>query len=181
MLLGAQAPELVGHGPDIPDVTGPEAAVPLDFGISGREFRVVDAAYDPDPDRIGPPELYVWTRYRENPSSAPLRAALLAHPSTHWTIAAAMRPHAGVGLAQAHHTLSTAVLQATIAFHDDVNLTQWLLYANTAIWAGGGLTQGEGRVFTRDGRLVASSSVQSMIHPLDAAGGVDAPPSPSDL
>ncbi len=174
LLLDAGVPELVRHDADMPDVPGPEAAVPFDFRVSGREFRVVDAAYDPDPDRIGPPEIYVWTRYRDNPGSAALRAALLAQPTTHWTIAAAMRPHSGIGLAEAHVTLSTAVLQATVAFHEDVDLTQWLLYANSAVWAGRGLTQGEGHVFTGDGHLVASYSVQSMIRPLAWVGDADA-------
>jgi acyl-CoA thioesterase len=74
-----------------------------------------------------------------------------------------MRPHEGVSEAQAHVTLSTGILAATIAFHDEVDVSEWLLYANPAIYAGRGLVQGEGRVFARDGRLVASYSVQAMV------------------
>ncbi len=178
LLLDAGAPETVRHAADMPRVPGPEESVPIDFGVSGRELRVVDAAYDSDPDRVGPPEICVWTRYRDAPATAALRAALLAHPTTHWTIAAAMRPHAGVGLAAAHVSLSTAVMQSTVAFHDDdVDLTQWLLYTNTSPWAGRGLTHGEGHVFTRDERLVASYTVQSMIRPLvEAPGGAAGDP-----
>jgi hypothetical protein len=44
-----------------------------------------------------------------------------------------------------------------------LDVTQWLLYSNPAIWAGKGLAQGQGQVFTQDGRLVASYSVQAMI------------------
>jgi len=54
-------------------------------------------------------------------------------------------------------------MQTSIAFHDGVDVTEWLPYSNGAIWAGRGLAQGEGHVFTRDGRLVASCSVQTMI------------------
>ena len=42
-------------------------------------------------------------------------------------------------------------------------MTEWLLYANPAIYAGSGLCQGEGHMFTQDGRLVASYSVQAMV------------------
>ena len=181
MLLDAGAPEVVAHRADMPAVPGPDAAVPFDFGVSGRELRVVDAAYDADPDRVGPPEIFVWTRYRDNPASRVLRAALVTQPTTHWTIAAAMLPHAGVGLAQAHVTLSTAVMQTTIDFHDDVDVTQWLLYTNHATWAGRGLTQGAGHVFTREGRLVASFSVQSMIRPLDTGASASSPNPRTDL
>ena len=74
-----------------------------------------------------------------------------------------MLPHPGFGEAQAHVTLSTGIMAVAMAFHDDVDVTQWLLYANPAIYAGRGLAQGEGHVFTEDGRLVASYTVQAMI------------------
>jgi acyl-CoA thioesterase len=90
-------------------------------------------------------------------------AALAALSTTHGPAAAAWRPHVGVTEELAHRTLSTGILAATIAFHDEVDVTEWLLYANPAIYAGRGLAQGEGRVFTQDGRLVASYAVQAMI------------------
>ena len=42
-------------------------------------------------------------------------------------------------------------------------LDQWFLYANRATWSGRGLSHGEGRVFSQDGRLLASYSVHAMI------------------
>ena len=165
VLMESGSPELIRHTVPMPEVPGPEEAVPCDFGVTGREFRVVDGAYDHDPDRVGPPELYVWARFREAPREQYLQAALLGQSTTHWTIGAAMLPHPGVGLSQAHVSLSTGVMKATVAFHDDVDVSDWLLYTNSAVWAGRGLTQGEGRVFTREGRLAASYSVQSMIRP----------------
>jgi acyl-CoA thioesterase II len=54
-------------------------------------------------------------------------------------------------------------MKATIAFHDDVDITEWLLYSNTAFWSGRGLVQGEGKVFSRDGRLAASYVIQAMV------------------
>ncbi len=147
----------------MPEVAGPEECEPHDMRVIGRAVRVVDGAYSPDPDRIGPPELNVWLRFRDNPVHLHVRNALLAQASTHWTIAAAMRPHQGMGEAEAHVSLSTGPMSVAIAFHDDAPLDQWLLYANRATWSGRGLCHGEGRVFSRDGRLLASYSVQAMI------------------
>lgn len=166
-LLGAPSPEVFHGSVAMPDVPGPSGALPLDMGVSGRDLRIVDGAYDPDPDRIGPPEIYAWCRFRDDPGERYLHAALLAQSTTHWTVAASMRPHPGFGEAQAHATLSTGIMSTAIAFHDEADVTGWLLYANPSIYAGRGLAQGEGRVFAEDGRLVASYSVQAMIRAFD--------------
>jgi acyl-CoA thioesterase II len=164
LLMAAGAPDVIKHAAAMPDVPGPGQAVPYpDFGVAARELRVVDAAYDHSPDRIAPPEINVWARFRDAPAEPYLHAALLAQSATHWTIAAALLPHPGYSEAAAHVTLSTGIIQFTFNFLDDVDVTQWLLYANPAIWAGHGLAQGQGQVFTQDGRLVASYSVQAMI------------------
>jgi uncharacterized protein (DUF427 family)/acyl-CoA thioesterase len=162
LLLDAGAPDAIRGAAAAPDVPPPEACPQLDLGVTGRELRTVDDAYRRQ-DETGPAEIFTWARFRDAPAHGYLHAALLAQSTTHWTIAAAMRPHEGVSEAQAHVTLSTGILAATIAFHDEVDVSEWLLYANPAIYAGRGLAQGEGRVFTRDGRLVASYSVQAMI------------------
>ena len=135
-----------------------------------EELRTVDDAYRRQLE-VGPAEIFTWARFRDAPAHDYLHAALLAQSTTHWTIAAAMRPHEGVSEAQAHVTLSTGILAATIAFHDEVDGRDWLLYANPAIDAGRGLAQGEGRVFARDGRLVASYTVQAMVREFRAPPG----------
>jgi acyl-CoA thioesterase II len=163
LMFGADAPDTIRGAVPMPAVAGPDDSVPLDMRVTGRDLRVVDGAYDPDPDRIGPPAIYTWCRFRDAPAQQYLHTALLAQSTTHWTIAAAMRPHAGYGEANAHVTLSTGIMSIAIAFHDEVDVTEWLLYANPAIYAGRGLAQGEGHVFTQDGRLVASYTVQAMI------------------
>jgi len=131
--------------------------------VSGRDLRTVEGGYSAGPDHVGPPVIYAWVRFRDNPDEAYLRSALVAQATTHWTIAAAMRPHSGIGQAQAHETLSTGVMAVTVAFHDDAPVDQWFLYADQAIWSGRGLAQGQGTVFSQDGRLIASYSVQVMI------------------
>lgn len=163
LLLGAESESVIQHHAPLPELGRPEDAVALDMGVAGRELRVVDAAYDPDPDRVGPPEIYVWCRFRDDPGPQYLHAALLAQSTTHWTIAAAMRPHPGFGEADAHRTLSTGVLSCAIAFHDEFDVRDWLLYANRAVYSGRGLAHAEGRVHAQDGRLVASYSCEVMI------------------
>jgi len=176
LLMDAGAPDVVRAAVAMPDVPGPYEAVSLDMGVTGRELRVVDGAYDPDPDRVGPPEIYTWVRFRDAPAEPYLHAALLAQSTTHWTIAAALRPHAGFGERDAHVTLSTGIMATTLALLDDVDVSEWLLYANPAVYAGRGLAQGEGRVFTQEGRLAATYSVQAMIREFaatPAAMGLD--------
>ncbi|MED5810894.1 DUF427 domain-containing protein [Mycolicibacterium sp. 050232] len=164
LLADAGAPEVFTSAPPMPDVPGPDSSVPFaGFAMTGRELRIVDAAYHPDPDRVGPPRIDAWVRFRDAPAETYLHQALLAQSTTHWTIAAGMRPHRGFGEALAHRSLSTGIMKVTIAFHDDADVSDWLLYSNHAFWAGRGLVQGDGHVFTRDGRLAASYTVQAMV------------------
>ena len=162
LLTDAGARDLLEIAPDMPRVPDPADCEPIDFGVTGREFRSVDGAYNRQ-DVVGPPEIMTWARFREAPDDPAIQAALLAQSTTHWSIAAGMRPYADVNEGQAHVTISTGPLQATLAIHDEVDVAQWLLYANTAIFAGRGQVQGEGRVFTRSGRLVASYTIHAMV------------------
>ncbi|HEY7106020.1 MAG TPA: DUF427 domain-containing protein [Acidimicrobiia bacterium] len=167
LLLDRGAPDLFRGVVEMPDVAGPYESEPLDMRVSGRDIRVVDGAYKPDPDLVGPPEIDAWIRFRDAPAEACLHQALLAQATTHWTIAAGMLPHKGFGERDAHVTLSTGPLSVSIAFHDDVDVSEWMLYSNPAIYAGRGLVQGEGHVFTEDGGLVASYTVQAMVRGFD--------------
>jgi acyl-CoA thioesterase II len=171
LLMDAGSPDVFESRVEMPDVPGPYESEPYDMRVTGRDLRIVDGAYSPDPDRVGPPVIYAWIRFRQAPTEAYLRQALLAQATTHWTIAAAMRPHQGFGEANAHRTLSTGIMSVSIAFHDDAPLTEWFLYANPAIWAGRGLAQGDGTIFSEDGRLMASYSVQAMIRGFTKAPG----------
>jgi acyl-CoA thioesterase II len=163
ILMDAGASEVLRDVAPMPAVPGPYDAEPYEMRVTGRDLRIVEGAYSPDPERVGPPEIYAWVRFRENPEELYLRQALVAQAATHWTIAAAMRPHRGFGEAQAHESLSTGIMSITISFHDDAPVNEWFLYANQAIWAGHGLAQGQGRIFTEAGTLIASYSVQAMI------------------
>ena len=163
VLLDAGAPDVISSSAPMPDVAGPYEAEPYDMGVTNRDVRVVDGAYTPRPEQVGPPELYAWVRFRDAPAAQHLHQGLMAQFIGHLTVAASMRPHEGLGEADAHVTLSTGIMGLTITFHDDVAVDQWMLYANPVTYAGRGLAQGEGRIYTEDGRLVASYSVQAMV------------------
>jgi uncharacterized protein (DUF427 family)/acyl-CoA thioesterase len=163
VLMDAGAPDTIADQVAMPDVPGPYESEPYDMKVLGRELRIVDGAYSPDPNRDGPPVIYAWMRFGDVPTEPYLQRALVAQATTHWTIGAAMRPHHGFGEADAHVTMSTGIMSVGIAFHDDAPVTEWFLYANPAIWSGHGLAQGQGQVFSEDGRLMASYSVQAMI------------------
>jgi len=161
--LDSGAPTTIDGQVAMPDVGAPLDAEPYDMRVTGRELRIVNGDYRPDPDHVGPPVINAWIRFKDAPAEPYLHAALLAQPTTHWTIAAAMLPHPGYGEAMAHVSLSTGIMGVSIAFHDDIDVTQWHLYSNPAIHAGSGLCQGEGHIFREDGRLVASYTVHAMV------------------
>ena len=166
VLLDRDAPDLVRHQARMPAVAGPAESPPHDLGITGRELRIVDGAYTPDPEAVGPPELFAWLRYREAPREPHLAQALLAHFTGRLSIAAAMRPHRGIGEAMAHRSLSTGVLAITVSFHDPVRVDEWLLYAHESAHAARGVAYSRAQIFTEGGRLVASFSQESMLRAL---------------
>jgi acyl-CoA thioesterase-2 len=164
VMTDAGADDLIRHVAPMPDVPPPSACPRHDFGVVGREVRVVDGAYGGGQDAPpGPPELSVWTRFATVPDDPLLHLALLAQDTTHYSIGAALRAHQGVSEADAHRTISTGPVSATVAFHDQVDVTEWLLTETRSTYAGRGMTQSEIRVFAADGRLVASKAVQAIV------------------
>jgi acyl-CoA thioesterase len=79
-----------------------------------------------------------------------------------------MLPHEGMREGDAHITLSTGVMSIAISYHADADVSDWILYSNPSIYAGRGLAQGIGSVFSRTGALLASYSVTAMIRSFDS-------------
>lgn len=164
LLLDVTAPDVIRHGARPPDVPGPYDTEPYDMGVTGRDVRIVDGAYTDDPDApVGPPVLDAWVRFREVPDEPYLHAGLLAQFTGHLSIAAALRPHPGIGQAAAHRTLSTAVNAITLSLHREVRADRWMLYHHHSTFAGDGMTHSACRVHDEDGELLASFSVESMV------------------
>src|SRR5262249_10608827 len=121
-------------------------------------------AYTGDPDApLGPPELDAWVRFRDVPEDPPIHAALLAQFTGHLSIAAGMRPHAGVGQDQAHVTLSTAINAISLSIHPDVRADRWMRYHHRSTFAGDGMTHAECHVYDEADVLLASFTVEAMV------------------
>jgi acyl-CoA thioesterase len=161
VLLSASEPDLIRHGEERAGLEPPGAAR---SGSGEWENRIVGGVDIADPDLVGPPELEVWTRFDGAPDDdVVVSQALLAFATDGFLIGTAMRPHKGVGQAQAHVTLSTGVLSHTLTFHEPFGAAQWLLLDHRATHAGHGRCYGRAEVFDTAGALVASFVQDAMI------------------
>ncbi len=178
LLLDETAPDLIRHQAAPPETPGPYQSQPLDMSVMGRDLRIVDGAYTSDPDApVGPPVLDAWVRFRDVPADPAIHAGLLAQFTGHLSIAAALRPHAGVGQSAAHRTLSMGINAISISFHADVHADRWMRYHHLSTFAGDGMTHAECRVHDEQGQLLASFTVDAMVrrlpHELSRPGAVD--------
>jgi acyl-CoA thioesterase len=166
VLLDATAPAVVEHADPAPDVARPYDCPEHDMGVTGRELRVVDDAYTNDSAApVGPPDIDAWVRFRDVPADPPIHAGLLAQFTGHMSIAAALRPHAGIGQEAAHVTISTAINAISISLHADVRADEWMLYHHHSSFSGDGMTHSNCAVYNEDGRLLASFTVEAMVRP----------------
>ena len=166
LLLDALSPDVIRHAVAAPDVAGPYESEPYDMSVTGRDVRIVDGAYTGDPDApAGPPILHAWVRFRDVPDDPYLHAGLLAQFAGHLPIAAALRPHEGIGQDSAHRTLSTAINAIGLSLHRDVRADRWMGYRHRSTFAGDGMTHAECRVHDEAGDLLASFTVDAMVRP----------------
>jgi acyl-CoA thioesterase len=174
LLLGVPAPDVVRHEAPAPPAAGPYDCEPYDMSVTGRDLRFVDAAYDNSSAApVGPPVIDAWVRFRSVPADPALHAGLLAQFTGHVSIAAALRPHAGIGQDQAHRTLSTGISGISLSLHADIRADQWLRYHHHATFAGEGMTHSECRVYTESGALVASFSVDATLRGIAPGSRLD--------
>jgi acyl-CoA thioesterase len=156
--------DVIRHADHPPEVPAPADCPANNFGVIGRDYRVVDGAYQHQ-DVEGPPVMHVWSRFAVEPADEPLHQAAHAQASTHWAIATALRPYPDITEADAHVTVSTGPLSVAVSFHDPIDVTGWLLTETRSIYAGRGSSQAHTTTFDDAGRLVSSSTVQAMIRP----------------
>ena len=167
VLLSADEPDFIRHADPAPDAPGPDDAAPAGDGDGAWQVRIAGDVDINDPEAVGPADLDVWTRFVGAPDDPAVDQALLAFATDGFLIATAMRPHAGVGQAQAHVTVSTGVVSHTLTFHEPAPAGEWLLLSHHSPYAGRGRSYGTADVFRADGALVASYVQDAMIRPLD--------------
>lgn len=168
VLLNTDQSDLIRHGPTMPDVPPPDELETDLHAIAypGSETRTVHDPKATAPD--GSPACCFWLRHRASYESIAANQAILAWSQPRLIIGLAMRPHGDiVKIADAHRSVSTGVIGHTTSFHERFDIGQWHLVAQEASYAGRGRVHGTGRVFTRDGQLVATFSQDSMARAVD--------------
>lgn len=163
VLLTADEPDLIRHADAPRSDSTPEDVSGAVGGEGAWEIGVVGGVDISDPDLVGPPELDVWVRFAGAPDDPATDQALVAYSTDGFLIGTAMRPHAGVGQAQAHQTLSTGVLSHTLTYHERCPASEWHLLQQRSPYAGRGRSYGVGEIFRADGQLAASFVQDAMI------------------
>ena len=126
------------------------------------EFRPVRGA-DPDDRRPQPPYKELWFKLHGQLEDDPrLHRALLAYVSDFHLVGTATLPH---GISWVQGNLMIASLDHAMWFHRDFRLDDWLLYSCDSPSTSGGRGLARGRVFTQDGRLVASVVQEGLVRP----------------
>lgn len=110
-----------------------------------------------------PPRTNTWFRaVARLPDDPRVHRAVLAYASDMGLLGTCILPH---GLSWARGEIITASLDHAIWFHDSFRADDWLLYATQSPWSDHGRGYNTGRIFTREGRLVASVAQEGMIRP----------------
>jgi acyl-CoA thioesterase-2 len=89
-----------------------------------------------------------------------MHRAVLAYASDMALLSTATLPH---GVNWMTHNLQSASLDHAVWLHEPVRADEWLLYDCDSPWAGHARGFNRGRIFTRDGRLVASTTQEGLM------------------
>lgn len=127
------------------------------------EMRTLDSLHWMNSDPR-PPRARCWFRtaaplppIEQNPA---LHRAVIAYASDYTLLGTSALPH---GLSWARGDMIGASLDHAVWFHREARADEWLLYATDSPWSGGGRGFNRGRIFDREGRLVASVAQEGMI------------------
>jgi acyl-CoA thioesterase-2 len=138
-----------------------------DRALADRPFELRPVVADEDPFRATPkpPHRMVWLRTSGRLADDPaLHRYLLAYASDHSLITTALLPHSVTWLTPG---MQVASLDHVMWFHQPFRVDEWLLYALDSPAAHGARGLARGRVFTQDGRLVASVTQEGLIRKRD--------------
>jgi acyl-CoA thioesterase-2 len=123
-----------------------------------RSMDRIDDLFHPSPL---PPHRSVWLKTTAPvPGDSALHVSLLAYASDHAFLGTALFPH---GVTFFSGEVQVASLDHVMWFHAPFRVDEWLLHVMDSPVARGSRGLVRGRVFTRDGRLVASTAQEGMI------------------
>lgn len=128
------------------------------------EFRPVNPISLDARDNL-PPEKHVWIRAVDRlPDDQTLHQNLLAYVSDFELLATSTLPH---GLSLNRRNLIMASLDHALWFHRQFKMDEWLLYAMESPNASGARGFARGQLFTKNGKLVASTSQEGLVRVID--------------
>lgn len=124
------------------------------------EMRTVDRLHwmNSEPKE---PKAHSWFRTAAPlPDDMAMHRAVIAYASDFTLLGTAALPH---GLSWMRGELTGASLDHAIWFHRPARADDWLLYCTDSPWSGAGRGFNRGRIFNRQGDLVASVAQEGMI------------------
>ncbi|AYF97042.1 acyl-CoA thioesterase [Protaetiibacter intestinalis] len=160
------APEGVTPPEELPsaaEVLGPIDHPVAQFWATSRAFEIRHVEqpiyFEPDPNRV--PRQAIWMRtIGPLPDDPNLHRAALAYASDYSILEPVLRAH---GVRWTHPGLKMASLDHAMWWHRFARVDDWLLYVQESPTASGGRGLSTGRIFTRDGVLVASIAQEGMV------------------
>jgi acyl-CoA thioesterase-2 len=112
-----------------------------------------------------PPYQHIWFRLTAPVGDSPvLQRALLAYASDFHLIGTSTLPH---GISHLSHNVQMASLDHAMWFHRPFRIDQWLLYSFDSPTAQNARGLARGMIFSRDGRLVASTAQEGLVRVRD--------------
>ncbi|MFA5962939.1 MAG: acyl-CoA thioesterase II [Sphingomonas sp.] len=179
MAASFQVPEDgLRHQDAMPDVPGPESLqseaelrrdmadeIPEKFRrhmLRGRpvEIRPVQPRSWFRPDKREPRQDSWFRLVAPIGDDAAMHRAILAYASDMSLLGTATLAH---GVNWMTHNLQTASLDHSLWLHEDFRADEWLLYACDSPWAGHARGFNRGKIYTQDGRLVASVAQEGLM------------------
>jgi acyl-CoA thioesterase-2 len=145
----------------------PEAPDPESLPERSRGLRPVEIRYAGRPPwartdgQAGEPRSMVWMRARDTLPDDPLvHVCAVAYASDMSLLDSVLLAH---GLSWDAEGLTAASLDHAMWFHGPFRADEWLLYAQESPAASGARGLAQGRIFRRDGRLIASVVQEGLI------------------
>lgn len=124
------------------------------------EFRPIEARHWMNSERR-PPLTHSWFRAVAPLADDPLlHRAVLSYVSDMTLLGTCALPH---GLSWVTGELQGASLDHAIWIHDDFRCDEWMLYVTDSPWAARARGFNRGRIYTRDGRLVANVAQEGLV------------------
>ncbi|MGD9864502.1 MAG: acyl-CoA thioesterase [Pseudodonghicola sp.] len=106
---------------------------------------------------------HLWFRMKAAAEASPqMQHILLAYASDMNLLGSSLRPH---GLTWFTGEVMTASLDHSMWFHGPLSFDDWHLYSMDATFTGGARGFNRGKIFTRDGRLVACTAQEGLVRP----------------